>query len=669
VSNLLVKELKRSNYRLLGLVGQGQFGQVYCASHRKTGRLVALKELNKQRFPTHKFLRELRFLLSLQHPNIVTCQALEHTLSGRYLVMDYCEGGTLRSLMERGRLHPVQALNLIVNVLEGVEHAHQRGIIHCDIKPENILLTLQPDGWTARITDFGIARLSQELVKGGTGNTGSPAYMAPERFYGQHSVSSDLYAIGILLFELLVGYRPFVGSPAMLMSAHLNQPIQLPESIPAVLHPILVTALQKLSARRFRTATDMLNAVRFAIQSLGSSLSQGWADHTFLRSLPELPSCQYHAVHQESVQTEIRRLVGSHRFAGLNPPGTANTDSQTSDLSDRVYRAFERYVGCQVYPNGLLTIGDRASDATGSSCVDATSPPLVTAQFSELVQDILLRPQGCFVVTARSVYLIPLTLFQAGMTQAEQGCWQQARDPCPVQPHSLPQLVTEFQDDFVVTIEPHGHWMATATLEPSRNGVLTIWRLPGIPLEKFSLPPQLVANVARQPSYLFQLLALGAHHLAAFSHLVDQQTNACITGVLLEIFTRRGDLISSLNIPVPLRSICSSPASCSFIAREPGYDRSLLLVDLKPLRMSRIGLDIVPTLITVASWGYVVISQAGQIVLLNQYGEGLGRIDGPEHPTAIAILEPYTLLISTWNARQGSLYIINLQQLELDIVF
>ena len=98
-------KVKRSKYRILGLVGQGQFGRVFCGCHRKTGKIVALKDLDQYRFPTNKFLRELRFLLSLQHPNIVTCHALEHTPTGRYLVMDYCEGGTLRTLMEYER-HP-----------------------------------------------------------------------------------------------------------------------------------------------------------------------------------------------------------------------------------------------------------------------------------------------------------------------------------------------------------------------------------------------------------------------------------------------------------------------------------------------------------------------------------------------------------------------------------
>ena len=92
--------LQHSKYRILRLVGQGQFGRVFCAIHRKTGRLVALKELDRQRLSTHNFLRELRFLLSLQHPNIVTCQALEYSQTGRFLVVDYCEGGTLRNWMQ-----------------------------------------------------------------------------------------------------------------------------------------------------------------------------------------------------------------------------------------------------------------------------------------------------------------------------------------------------------------------------------------------------------------------------------------------------------------------------------------------------------------------------------------------------------------------------------------
>ena len=255
----LLRKLRRGNYQILGLVGQGQFGQVYCAVHRQTGQMVALKNIHRARLTTHRFLRELRFLLSLEHPNIANCRALELSDGGRQLVLDYCEGGTLRQLMEQ--LIPLtlgEILELILQNLEALEHAHSQGIVHCDIKPENILLSLAPGSWQIKISDFGIARLSQEIRgKSHTGATGSPAYMAPERFYYQHYAASDLYAIGIILFELLIGDRPFSGTPEQLMVAHLNQPATIPSQLPEPLRLILRRALQKLPGRRYKSAAQM----------------------------------------------------------------------------------------------------------------------------------------------------------------------------------------------------------------------------------------------------------------------------------------------------------------------------------------------------------------------------------------------------------------------------
>ncbi|MFZ9736789.1 MAG: serine/threonine-protein kinase [Prochlorotrichaceae cyanobacterium] len=260
----------RSNYRLLGLIGQGQFGKVYCAIHRKSGKLVALKSLDRYRLSTQQFLRELRFLLSLRHPNIVSCQALEHTARGRYLVMDYCPGGTLRDLLEAEEciVQWSQGIQLLGEVLKGLAHAHAQKIIHCDIKPENILLDPTPKGWVARISDFGIAHVIQEE---GSGDSGSPAYMAPERFYGQYHLSSDLYAVGIMLFELLVGERPFSGTPAELRIAHLNQPPHIPDFVPPELAKILQKALKKLPGQRFQSAQAMGEALEAAAKNLGLS--------------------------------------------------------------------------------------------------------------------------------------------------------------------------------------------------------------------------------------------------------------------------------------------------------------------------------------------------------------------------------------------------------------
>ncbi|MEY2978665.1 MAG: serine/threonine-protein kinase [Prochlorotrichaceae cyanobacterium] len=258
----------RSNYRLLGLIGQGQFGKVYCAIHRKSGKLVALKSLDRYRLSTQQFLRELRFLLSLRHPNIVSCQALEHTARGRYLVMDYCPGGTFRDLLEEEQciVQWSHGIQLLGEVLKGLAHAHAQKIIHCDIKPENILLDPTPKGWVARISDFGIAHVIQEE---GSGDSGSPAYMAPERFYGQYHLSSDLYAVGIMLFELLVGERPFSGTPSELRIAHLNQPPHIPEFVPPELAQVLQKSLKKLPGQRFQSAQTMGDALAAAAKSLG----------------------------------------------------------------------------------------------------------------------------------------------------------------------------------------------------------------------------------------------------------------------------------------------------------------------------------------------------------------------------------------------------------------
>jgi serine/threonine protein kinase len=264
--------MPRSRFHILGKVGQGQFGRVFCAIDRSIGTLVALKDLDGLRYPTKPFLREIAYLISLRHPNIVSFQGMEHHQTGRYLVMDYCNGGTLRELMESGGIRGLrQGLRFILEILDGLDHAHDRGIVHCDIKPENILLNITASGWTAKITDFGISRLvaeSDTRWQTGGGYTGSPAYMAPERFYGKYSPVSDLYAVGILLYELIVGDRPFSGIPTELMSAHLSKAAPIPDTIPESLRSIVETSLRKLPQRRFPSAKAMGTALREAIAGL-----------------------------------------------------------------------------------------------------------------------------------------------------------------------------------------------------------------------------------------------------------------------------------------------------------------------------------------------------------------------------------------------------------------
>ena len=631
----LGSEQKRSKYRLLGLVGQGQFGRVYCAAQRQTGRLVALKDLDRQRFPTHKFLRELRFLLRLQHPNIVTFQAIEHTATGRYLVMDYCEGGTLRSLMpDDGGLNLPQSLKLVADILMGLDHAHQRDIVHCDIKPENILLSVTATSWTARISDFGIARLSQEMSDEDMGNTGSPAYMAPERFYGQYSPTSDLYSVGILLYELLAGHRPFSGTPAELMSAHLNRPVKFPETIPELWRPLISTALQKLSARRFRSAKEMLAALLAVAATEGSA---SWLDPQtvhlpLLRSAMMPCSTGFKAQQQEALRYPLSQLAVA-----------------TQAQATYCYRAERQEVTFQVYPSAALH--------------DHPFPSEIwhTAALKSPIRELLPRPQGCFVLTDQSLHLLP-----TGMES---------------DPNLTLQRVSVLEPESLVAIEAKGRWMASLIPTDKKDeSLLTFQRL-------LSCNTQI--TIASQPLNLSlkwrspqppALYALDAHHVAVLIDRLDQLPNGLNeptlsrnkksgTGTLIKILCRRGKRIGSLILPLHLGKTILTPIPYRLLAVDRENPYCILLIDLKPYRVLRLGVEIVPTLLAVTSWGYLLASEQGELVLLDQIGQKVGCITGLGRITAIAPLNQHQVAVATWDGTTGSLYTIDLREAGVDLLF
>jgi serine/threonine-protein kinase len=361
----LQKQLPK--YRVLALVGQGQFGKVFCAIERKTGQLVALKELTHLRLPTHKFLRELLSLLTLQHPHIVTCRALEQTPAARYVVMDYCEGATLRELLEtNASLSLGEGMQLILGILAGLECAHDAGIIHCDIKPENILLNVKKGAWFARLSDFGIARRFGELQGSRRGESdelaavGATAYAAPEGFYGLYSRGADIYSMGILLFELLLGYRPFKGKPGDLMWAHLNQRLQVPEQVPLPLRLILEKALEKLPARRYASAAQMAQQIKAAMNEPGVRLLSDRPlplNQSPMAKMPECPSSQQSRIPLSLPTTALVSQDG-YLYAALGnqvrlwhqlalPP-------KVVDFPDRVTEVLPVTGGCWVSTGGRL---------------------------------------------------------------------------------------------------------------------------------------------------------------------------------------------------------------------------------------------------------------------------------------------------------------------------
>ncbi|MGC3955073.1 MAG: serine/threonine-protein kinase [Propionicimonas sp.] len=242
-----------SRYELVERLGSGAMGDVWLARDRSADTVVAAKLLHRSWLGdpdvVARFVRERAVLLSLEHPRIVRVLDLVVEGDDVAIVMEHVGGGTLgRHLASQGTL-PMSAATLIgASLLDGLAFAHSQDIVHRDVKPENVLLAdaEQPVWETLKLADFGIARLVQQNVTRATGLLGTPAYMAPEMLAsGQFSAASDVYAAGVLIYELLAGRTPFAGENAMAVGLrHLTiEPPRLP--VPDGLWSVLSGLLAK----------------------------------------------------------------------------------------------------------------------------------------------------------------------------------------------------------------------------------------------------------------------------------------------------------------------------------------------------------------------------------------------------------------------------------------
>lgn len=650
--------MQASRYHILGLIGQGQFGKVYCASDRRTGQLVALKELTHQRAPTNQFLQELWFIISLQHPNIAACLALEHIQNGRYLVMDYCEGGTLRHLLEqRHSLRLQESLQLIIGVLKGLHYAHQRGIIHCDIKPENILLTLKPQGWHSKLSDFGIAR---HLPNSGSLSSaqkpsmftgGSPAYMAPERFYGLYSPQSDLYAMGVVLFEILTGDRPFHGLPGELMWAQLNQRLQVPDFVSEALQVVLQKALEKLPARRYSTALEMAEALQQAlvhpqIQSQADTIISWQTNQDNFED--DLPQPTITSIkNPEKLLTQVLPLP-TVNF--LRSPLICTTDFPY------IYTASEQKL--EIFSHSL-EFNDGSASIQPFKLKNNKK-----INFKESILSLLLIKNGCLILTNNKIYRftflsnsiqvvlnlssikflpsdqLPTNQFEQLLPEAHSSSAQTDPDLNSFKPQS------ETDSNYKVAIDPYNHYITLAFA-----GQLRFYHLtsnddqPSIKLiKKNYLKDQEVP----------QLIFLNHRYLlAAWLNFKQKPIN------ILAIYTRRGRLVGNLKLPISLKQLISLPQPYTLLGVGGNQQPFLVLIRLKPFSIIRIPLDEPPVCIGVTPWGFVAAKRNGKYTSFDLKGNLIGNYIGPVDPQAIAPFGKTGLAIATYSNNQGYLHLIN----------
>jgi serine/threonine-protein kinase len=259
------------DYAILQELGKGGFGQVYKVEHTITGRREAMKVLAatnaNEGEQSERFLREIRLQASLSHPNIAAVHTAFWVNDDLALVCELLEGESLQQLLERQSATHKQALDIAAQVLDALSYAHARGIIHRDISPANIFLTA---GGTVKIIDFGLAKAATDLRLTREGSpVGAAHYMSPEQIRGAQDIDArtDIYSCGVVLYEMMVGKKPFEGDSAFtIMKAHTEEappsPTAANAQISGAVSAILLRALAKKPVARFQSADAFLHAIK-----------------------------------------------------------------------------------------------------------------------------------------------------------------------------------------------------------------------------------------------------------------------------------------------------------------------------------------------------------------------------------------------------------------------
>lgn len=250
-------------YKILQTIGSGGFGTVYLAEDTWIDKKVALKVPHRQVADFGELLREPRLLATLNHPNIVGIVTAEKQENIFFIVMEYVPGETLEALITReGALEVPLALDFACQICNAVDHAHRHGILHRDLRPSNVIIT---GNGLAKVADFGTSRFL-EIAAHGTTVIGSPPYMAPEQFRGKAVFASDVYSLGITMFQMLTGELPYdAPTPAELDRLARGELHRAPRAVnpkvPRALNDVVVKAMAPDLSNRYQRASDLLDDI------------------------------------------------------------------------------------------------------------------------------------------------------------------------------------------------------------------------------------------------------------------------------------------------------------------------------------------------------------------------------------------------------------------------
>jgi serine/threonine protein kinase len=260
---LLFKGQTLGKYKIIAPLGSGGFGTVYLAQDTWIDKKVAIKVPHRQGLDFGELLREPRLLASVSHPNIVAITTAEKQDNVFFIVMEYVPGETLENIIAaRGALEVNRALDYTCQICNAVDHAHRQGVLHRDLRPSNVLVA---DRGLVKVADFGTSRFL-EIAAHGTTVIGSPPYMAPEQFGGRAVFASDLYSLGITMYQMLTGVLPYEApAPADMDRLMRGELVTAPRlrnpKLPKAINDIVLKAMAPQIHARYQRASELLDDV------------------------------------------------------------------------------------------------------------------------------------------------------------------------------------------------------------------------------------------------------------------------------------------------------------------------------------------------------------------------------------------------------------------------
>ena len=271
---MLLRGQTLGKYEILSSLGSGGFGAVYLARDTWIDKEVAIKVPHRQNLNFSELLREPRLLAALDHPNIVSITTAEKQENVFFIVMEYVRGDTLENLIANdGVLDVTKAVDYACQICRAMEHAHAQGVIHRDLRPPNVLVS---QSGVLKVADFGTSRFL-EMAAHGTTVIGSPSYMAPEQFEGKAVFASDVYSLGVTMYQMLTGVLPY-DTPArsdldkLIRGELVRPPREHNRSIPKSLNNIVMKAMAPDIRHRYEDATNLLTDLQAAFPNRGKSV-------------------------------------------------------------------------------------------------------------------------------------------------------------------------------------------------------------------------------------------------------------------------------------------------------------------------------------------------------------------------------------------------------------